>query len=345
MIFQKLELHIAQVDRIISKLRPQFDDTKKQEIYDNLINLFNAIKKSNYKRFAPDVLNITKHGLDIIFYGVQHLHYKEEKNIPKKLINCLNYVLNDWIVDGTKNYYILISHNNDVANYSLRAYDQGDIKILDRAFKSFFNINYTQSLIQISKPKTLFNDYISSTPVYHELGHFIDKNYQITKSLFRDSTFLASNPNENIMHYQEYFADIFASQYIGRSAIEPLNYIAFDSLNVDQASHPSNKKRINVLETFLQGSGAQMEMDIINNLKAITLARCGHELKIRNIKLDVDPFDTLKPVLIKEPEKIHSLFSEGWVNWLDENSKIRQLYPDPFECHKQINFLIMNSIV
>lgn len=345
MIYQKLELHIGQVEKIVSNCRKVFQDAKKQEIYNNLIKLFEGVKDSRYKSFNQDQLNLTKQALNIVFYGLQHLNYKNEKNIPKKLIGCLNNVLDDWIKDGTKEYLILISHNNEIANFHLRAYPEEHVDLFDKAFNVFFGTGYKQSLIQISKPKTLFNDYLASTPVYHELGHFIDFNYQITQSLFRDIDFNKENPDAKIKHYREYFADLFASQYIGRSSIEPLNYIAYNPRDKDSDTHPANKKRIEVIEIFLKGSGNIEIMKIINSLKKITLERTSRELKIRSVNITDSPFETLNPVKISEPKKIHSLFSQGWINWLDENSKIRQTYIDPIECHEKINFLIMKSIV
>src|SRR5687767_8407211 len=104
MQYQKLELHLAQVERAIANLRSQFTHPKKKQIYSNLIALFEAVKKSSYKTLTADDLSIAKVALDIVFYSIEHLNYEKENEIPKRLIYCLNQVLNDWIDDAESNY-------------------------------------------------------------------------------------------------------------------------------------------------------------------------------------------------------------------------------------------------
>lgn len=341
MKYQKLELHIAQIERAILLCKKEFPHTKKQEIYNNLIKLFEGIKSSSYSGFDPITLNNTKHTLNIVFYGIQHLHYDKEEDIPKRLIFCLNQVINDWIDNGTDHYYIVISQNDKIDEFLIRAIDEGTITALNRWFKFQFNCEYKQSLIQISKPKLLFDDFLGSTPVYHELGHFIDKNYQIIKMLFRKPEFFGKNES----HYGEFFADIFAAQYIGHSSVEPLNYIAFESLKDDKnPTHPSNEMRIKVVKAFLTGSGGAEEINIVNALKEVTLERTSRELKVRNKNFTVNPFITLDPIALDSVEEVHSLFSEGWHHWLDTNSPIRQKHPNTTDCCNALNELIKNSL-
>jgi len=350
MIYQKLELHIAQVERAKSHFRSSFPIQKKNEIYNDLGKLFEAIKKSAYRSFNEGDLSNTRFALDLIFYSLQHLDYNTEKEVPKRLIFCLEKVLNDWISNATDNYFIVISHNNSTDQFLIRAIDEGNLDVIDKYFLKMFGVGYKQSLIQISKPRSLFDDYLGSIPVYHELGHFIEKNYQIVTALFRDPSFmpgiLGIDREMHNLHYQEYFADLFAAQYVGRSSVEPLNYIAYAALNSDSHTHPSNKKRIDVVNTFLLGSGDPWAVEVIDNLKKSTLARTTRELKIRNIALspDENPFETLTSFRMDQPGKVHCLFSLGWENWLNPTSKIQKKYPEPVQCIDAINRLIKQSI-
>lgn len=353
MQYQKLELHLAQVERAITHFRSKFPHKKKTEIYEGLIQLFQAVKTSSYKTLSPDDLNGAKLALDVVFYGIEHLDYKNEREIPKRLIYCLNEVLNDWITNGTESYYIVVSYNKTPDNFVMRAWDEGVVKQLDLYFKTLFGVGYTQSLIQISKPRFLIDDYIGSIPVYHELGHFIEKNYQVVKSLFRDRAFLltlapafAANLLTAQMHYEEHFADIFAAQYIGKSSIEPLNYIAYNARKQGNGTHPSNERRIEVVNAFLLGSGAADVMQIVNDLKKYTLIRTGRELEIRNIALNTaeNPFEILRPLKLDQTQKLHSLYLQGWSSWLDPNSTIRKKYTAHLECCSIINSLIRDSI-
>lgn len=341
MNYQKLELHFAQIDRTISICRHSFPNhPQKQAIYDNLIRLFNGIKSSSYKTFNIQDLDNTKFSLDVIFNGIQFLDYKEEEEIPKRLIYCLNQALNDWIPNGTNIYYIVISHNNNLTEFLFNYLDEGIVDAFNHWVTSMFSVSYKPALIQISKPKFLFDDFIGSTPVYHELGHFIDNNYQIIKNLFKNAAFSAKNK----VYYEEHFADIFAAQYIGRSCIEPLNYNAPGTRKINVDTHPSNEMRISVVDAFLNGSGDAAAMEIVNHLKQAVIDRGCGELKIRNVNLTEDPFESQNAILLDNAAKVHSLFLKGWEHWLNPSSSIRIAYPDPVECCNKINAIIKESI-
>jgi hypothetical protein len=201
-------------------------------------------------------------------------------------------------------------------------------------------VSYKPALIQISKPRFLFDDFLGSTPVYHELGHFIDNNFQITKNLFSNPAFATKNKN----HYEEYFADIFAAQYIGKSCIEPLNYNAPSTRSKDVDTHPSNEMRIKVVNAFLNNSGDPVVMEIVTQLKQAVIDRGCGELKVRSVELTEDPFESLTPIILDNPSKAHSLFLKGWEHWLNPLSTIRNAYSNPVECCNKINSIIKESI-
>lgn len=340
MQYPKLELQITQIERLIADSRNKFSDKKKTEIYFNLLLLFKNIKNSDYLSFNSQDLFYTRLALDIVFYGVEFLDYKNENEIPKKLIFCLNKVLDEWITNGTDNYFIVVSYNRTSDNFFIRAYDQGQLTGLKLLFKSLFNIEYSQSLIQISKPKFLADDYLSCIPLYHELGHFVDKNYQITFNFSREPIFASYGISE--IHFSEFFADLFAAQYIGKSAVAPLDETKTNSA----PTHPSNAKRVEVVNTFVAGTGSPECMNIVNELKRVALLRTGRELKIRheNLTDEENPFITLTPKVFSGPQKLHSLFNCGWQSWLDSKSVIRINYPIHGDCSTIINKLIRNSI-
>ncbi len=260
MQYPKLELHIAQVERLIAASRSTFSNKKKEHIYNNLLDLFQKIKHSNYTNFSSENLTFAKIGLHIVFYGIEFLDYKYENEIPKRLIFCLNKVLDEWITEGTDKYFIVVSYNNTADNFLIRAYDQGYLNGLIPLLKSLFDVDYSQSLIQISKPKFVSNDYLSSIPVYHELGHFMDKNYQIVKTFSREPQFSVHGISS--VHFEEFFADLFAAQYIGKAATSPLD----ETRKTSAPTHPSNAKRVEVVNTFVDGTGPADCMNIVNQL-------------------------------------------------------------------------------
>ncbi len=338
MQYSKLELHIIHVEKLIANCRTNFPNRKMEHIYNNMLHLFDRIKKSDYTNFDSNQLETTKLALDIVFYSVEFLDYKNESDIPKRLIFCLNKLLDEWIPGGTDDYFIVVSYNKSPSEFYVRAAEQDQLRAIKLRLKLLFNIDYSQSLIQISKPRYLANNYLSSTPLYHELGHFIDKNYQIVKILSRE---LGSTPRET-NHFKEFFADLFAAQYIGRSAVAPLD----ESKTTESNTHPSNALRVEVVNTFIEGTGSPVCMTIINELNRITHIRTGKNLQIRyeNLNDKENPFITLIPRAIKEPTKIHTLFNLGWQHWMNPNSVIRTKYPKYADCSYAVNNLIKDSI-
>ncbi|HEY4193941.1 MAG TPA: hypothetical protein VGM63_00280 [Mucilaginibacter sp.] len=341
MQYPKLELQIAQVERLIANSRKKFRNKKKEQIYNSLILLFKNIKASDYTSFNSQELSISKLALDIVFYGVEFLDYKNENEIPKRLIFCLNRVLDDWIATSTNEYFIVVSYNKTPDQFFIRAYDEEQLRSIKLSLKYLFNIEYTQSLIQISKPKFLFNDYLSSVPLYHELGHFIDKNYQITKSLSKEPGFTGLDFTET--HFSEFFADIFAAQYIGKSSTAPLDELKKTS----STTHPSNAQRVEVVNTFIDGTGSTWSMKIVKELNRICEIRtAGRKLEIRfeELKNEENPFISLTPQIIGSSKKLHSLFNLGWQHWLNLDSPVRKKYTRYSDCSYVINKLIRDSV-
>ena len=340
MQYPKLELIITHVERLIANSRSKFSNKKKEHIYKNMLLLFTKIKNAKYSEFSSEQLAATKEALEIVFYGVEFLSYKNRSEIPKRLIFCLNQALNEWIPGGAEKYFIVVSYNKKLDDFSMRAFSEAKLTLIQGNMKLLFDFDYSQSLIQISKPKFLANDYLSSIPIYHEMGHFIDRNFQIVITLVKERRLEALKiPN---LHFTEFFSDLFAAQYIGRSAIAPLD----ESVTTISFTHPSNALRVEVVNAFIEGTGTPLCMAIINELKRVTLIRTGLNLEIRyeNLEDIENPFIQLTPMIISSSKKLHALFNIGWQHWMDPNSVIRRKHPKYQKCNVVVNRLIRDSI-
>jgi hypothetical protein len=185
MDYQKIELHIAQVERLITATKGKVYTGDKKLIYDNFVALFRGIKASQYKTFQLPNMEITKEGLDIVFYGIEHLSCDE----PKELVYLLQRVLDDWLPGISSDYHVVVSYNNTANDFLHRGYTEERWRGLKGNFAILFKVNFTNALVQISKPRFLIDDFLGSVPVYHELGHFIFNNYNLFGDLYRDKTF------------------------------------------------------------------------------------------------------------------------------------------------------------
>jgi len=189
MNIRKIELHISQVQRAIDQCLSKFPENKKQENYDNLGALFNAIKQTDFSKYEGEFfnqfLNNTRLLLNRIFHSIEHLHYDDVGEVPVELIKPLDLVIGEWF-EKPDDYFVCISYNN---RFYIDALQESERIQYDGFCRGLFNVAYNQSLILISKPKFLANDFLASIPVYHELGHFIDYNFGITESIDNDDDY------------------------------------------------------------------------------------------------------------------------------------------------------------
>jgi hypothetical protein len=351
MNYSKVELHIFQVEKVIDSSRKDFPEAKKQEIYDGLMELFKAVKSKDLFNLTTNELEIARDALIDIFNGIEHLHYVNASDLPIELIYCLDLAIDDWI-DDSQDYFVAVSYNNSAYNFYIIALDEQSFFRKQINYQTLFGKQYKQLLIQISKPKAVQNDFLGSNPVYHELGHFIDLNYQITRSLYRDPTYRTDlvddhktqkfTRSEHIIHLGEFFSDIFSAQYLGNSSTKILDYIAYNSKG--GFTHPSTDKRISVVNTFLMGTGPKEDLQIIDALKKSTINRTnGRELKVRYDDNYTTPFNGLTPIYLDTPPKIHGLLIHGW-EYLESGLYIQEDKNDPTKKCERINKLIRESI-
>jgi hypothetical protein len=138
---------------------------------------------------------------------------------------------------------------------------------------------------------------------------------------------LDESEEKDLNHLSEYFADIFAAQYISNSSNFYLNHIAFN--NSDSHTHPSTSERILVVNDFLSKK-CNKTKDFNDVLGAL-----GYEkLKIRYQEIQLDKTDLIKliPQNIKSKEELHNIFSLGWLLWKNSetnflaNFSVRERY-------------------
>lgn len=143
--------------------------------------------------------------------------------------------------------------------------------------------------------------------LFHELGHFIDLRFGVT-----DAAMLA-HPVEGEAgkvlrhHRQEYFADLLAACYVGRSIAESLQTISPDAEQT--YSHPATAKRLELIEDFLtdkENGEVDMWRDVLARLKL-------PDLKPRFATTNlVEAFDDIRPVPIGSDAELFGLFPTGW---------------------------------
>lgn len=364
-----LELHIAQVANEMSLINDKvkaglYDNKKLIEYIDTLNAVVEEIRKTD---LATETDNDKEQLRDILVFlssCIQYIKSATVNDMNAAIYVCLRAALEDWAKDNPLNY-VMTSYKAEVEthHYSAKTLKKQAIK----AIYDNYSIAIPSKLVALGYPSYLEKDYLSNVSLYHELGHFIDlKEWEISLNLTADIIknkvlplkdvyfknieevvlFDNSNPKrkaELLKLYNiigEYFADIFAAQYVGRHKNHLLNYIGGDSDFSE--SHPSTEARNIAIKNFL-GPEAQHD-DFILMLKKATMDASKKELKIRNVSLDATPLFAGKPCTIVDKHQLHSLLHAGWEIWETNTNGYRQT-PDTISAYNKMNKLLEDSIM
>ena len=140
------------------------------------------------------------------------------------------------------------------------------------------------------------------------LGHFIDLQFSISQvsALLRPSRISSMSCNE-LSHRAEFFADLFASTFVGRSSISALEAIAPDA--PASFTHPSTADRIATVEAFL----SQKNHPIVDLFQISLSARGLPPLSPKFHVVDVTgAFKDLRTFIPTGIPAVHGLFDSAW---------------------------------
>lgn len=339
-----IELLLLQLEESFSKSRSNiYSDNKKESHFIELHELFHAIKSSNYKTLTGSDLDEHYNILSYIFKGLEYLDNSTLNIIPYEIVSCLEIALADWV--KRDHFIIVTSLSNRNNDFYFESNDNDErFKNRNKYISGLYGLKITHRLIKIGLPKVLSRDYLSCVVLYHELGHFVDSELNISKKLLLKK-YGTDKPQQNkttftyFRHKGEYFADLFAAQYINNASNLYLNYIA--SKDPDTLTHPATSRRISVVNKFLSGKKC-VELDEFNNVLSFS---GGELLKIRYQGLDLkkSQFPELIPQHIGKKEELHSIFKLGWDFWTNSDKNFLKDFK-PRQKYHIINNLIEKSI-
>lgn len=331
-----LDLHLSQCDIFLARSKNNsYSDTSKKEYQRELVLLFDKIKASVKPNTGDALIFEKQEHLNFIFKSLEFLKDSTLNSIPFEVVSCLELAMNDWI--NPNEYIIVTSLNNNVGAYS---YDPS-LAFEDLLYSSLaanYSIVFEKRLVQINVPLMLAKDYFSSVVLYHELGHFIDLYFGVTRLIAFDlitnykpyewliyQTFLPFKQDMKLsyyiqLHLAEYFCDIFAAQYIGFTSNYYLQYITKNSSSTS-LTHPSTINRVRVVDDFLNEKPNPIIQIIQIYLSQIT----GKSLKKRFADIESSDFYDFIPLVIETPEHLHGIFSYAWKIWADSPSKFKDL--------------------
>lgn len=173
-----LYLQLYQAETLIANSKKlSFSDRHKDQYLDKLVSLFQAIKTSISPAMDDAKIFEKKNHLDFIFKSLEFLKDSTLNTIPFEVVGCLDNAMRDWI-DADK-FIIVTSLQNNLYSFSYDlSYAKNDI--FYKSLETEYGISFDKKLVQINLPLILSRDYLSSVALYHELGHFVDMQFNIT---------------------------------------------------------------------------------------------------------------------------------------------------------------------
>ncbi len=331
-----LELNLCKVHNQLQTLvGNEYSNLSLDHYQHNLFQLFHHTEQSiralatGQRREDADLLADT---LSFISLSIQFLEDSTLNQIPFETLFCLEKALKDW-VEGEYTFVTSLNKEEYYFDPSLSLEDS-----LFELIERHFAIHFTNRLIQISVPRHEVNDYFFNVVLYHELGHFIDLKHSISESFiyqeYPNLTIEESIKKSN--HYREYFADLFAAQYVDRNVCRSLSYeVPLDS---SSDTHPSTTERLQVVDDFLNGRSNPIIDDFQQVLKKIL----GKQFEIRFEMPNQEDFYAYVPPIITSDRQLHGLFVAGWDTWFNHRERFQE--SDHFKIYLYLNNLIEKSI-
>jgi hypothetical protein len=280
-----------------------------------------------------------------IWTATKFLAGSTSKRIPYEIAYCLKTALASW----THKKALITTALTQDKDYSF--YFQGIPPEFYTLAGAYAGVTFESELVQIALPQIYQHRPLLNVALYHELGHFLDIHHGIVNhSLLLMPSDKLPLPGINfsnftsaqrdtiaIYHRREYFADIFAANYIGKAIREFLREFAGN--NPTSITHPATKDRLEQIDSFLSGTNTE-----IINLFQESLTRLGlNKLKIAFSVPNVSTaFDNVRPYTIRSEAELHGIYEAG-INYL------RQVLANPsspwLEAGENSSERIVNNLV
>lgn len=288
-----------------------------------------------------------------IFHATRFFTGSTTKKVPYEIVYCLEQACIDW----TNNKSIIITElSQDIMSF----YFMGVHEDFYTLSKSIFDVNFDSELVQICLPDLYRRRPLYATPLYHELGHFVDGHLAIVEQTFLNKDLTFNLPNLHLVpdyaristdsnlllqlqrrHRKEYFADLFSAKYIGRSGVEFLNEIAGN--NPPSMTHPSTQDRVNVVDDFLNGN-PNIIIDMFNTvLKNNNYPLLQHTM----MNMDIEgSFENIRPYKIKNKEELHAFIGKSWtfLQNMVNSPKDKWACIPKIQIEKSVNDLVEKSL-
>lgn len=220
---------------------------------------------------------------------------------------------------------------------------QGGSEDFFEAVKDELGIDLVSRPVQIALPYIYRHKPLFCTPLFHELGHFVDtQNEVVATSMLSSPETVGPDlpdlptaaqiksllPEEQkfirrvvTAHRREYFADLFGVAYAGRAAQGFLEEFCPDDDYTP--THPSSSARFALMDDFLAGR----QNPIIDLYQVALKARGLPQLQLNfaGVALD-DCYGDVRPFTPKSDADVFGLFDASWTFLVDQWSSPTEVW-------------------
>lgn len=278
---------------------------------------------------TPSTLNdeVARLALENIWQLTQFLTGSTTNQVPYELVHAIECAARGW----TSSPLLVTTAIVQESGFFFQGGNESFFKVVEAELE----ITITSRPVQIALPYIYRHKPLFCTPLFHELGHYIDSTWDIVgmtllqfpaetgpqlPSIPSAADTASSGKSEKRIwekvvkrHRQEYFADLFSAAYVGRAAQGFLEQLCPD-VEVSH-SHPSSADRFAVLDDFYEGRS-----NAIIDMFQQTLASRG----LPKLEKMFDPVDLyasmgeVRPYHVASDRELFGLFESGWKFLVDQ---------------------------
>ncbi len=328
-MFTKTNLHLL-LEELEKLSRTPYFNKSLEEYLGSLIQAIELVI-NDYDNLPPAVTHEISNAL---WTAAKYLKGGSSKTIPYESVYALKIALKDWVGGECAITTALL----DDLDYHFNQVAPGDV--IEKFIPS---VSFDTKLIQIALPKLYRHRPIYNVALYHELGHFVDKQFSITKLTMLANPLPTGSSQYDLNQYEshigEYFADLFAASYTGTSIASFLNLIVPNQ--AASVTHPPTNDRVSVVNDFLSNKSPP----VVSMLQTTLANRGLPSLKIRYVAPNIkESFNSIRTYQIANTAELHGIIESGWTMWLEERENEPWKNLEDKEFARILNDLIEKSI-
>ncbi|WP_148231748.1 hypothetical protein [Deinococcus proteolyticus] len=286
-------------------------------IYAYITDLLEAIDycTENFGDLDPKVVRGVS---DLVWSSYTYISNSNTKEIPYELEYLLQSSLSEFVdLDSiiitafTNNKMMFHFYNANVISGIQELLPQISLKSVDT------------HIIQVAMPKFYSRNAIYMIPMYHELGHFMDRLYNISEVMLLNSDsslidymnlpeeFNNLSPKQKIYilknHLAEYFCDTFAACFVGETITDFLAEIG--ASDYDSETHPATFKRKTHIENFLLGIDTPITQSVSDTVALMGMKPLARYFEEPNVSTPLTEAITVQAANRRE---VHGLLVSYW---------------------------------